>query len=143
MEVPASLFLRKLAEIEPEKLRQIKGLGPIMVENLQKFTQSTAYQILLEKFQDLESQKQGLAIKLSVIQLHNSKSKKLGIVCITGTFELPRIQISQQLEQKGYQVVSSLTKEVTVLVAGDKAGSKLSKAEQMGLKIIKNWQDLL
>ena len=62
--------------------------------------------------------------------------------CITGTFNIgSRSWISNKLEEKGGIPVGSVTKKTDVLFAGEKAGSKLNKAQELGI-IIYNEKDL-
>lgn len=55
--------------------------------------------------------------------------------CITGSFSQPRDELKKRLEAKGAKFVSSVSKNLDVLFAGDKAGSKLTKAQQLGIRI--------
>ena len=55
--------------------------------------------------------------------------------CITGSFSQPRDALKSQLEARGARFVSSVSKNLDVLFAGDKAGSKLTKAQQLGIRI--------
>lgn len=55
--------------------------------------------------------------------------------CITGTFSQPRDELKAILESKGAKFISSVSKNLDVLFVGDKAGSKLAKAQQLGIKI--------
>ena len=142
-QIPASLFLRNLAKIDPLKLIVIKGVGEVMVENLQNFCQSQNYQNLIAKFEKLESQDKGLKIILSTKKpSENTPQKPRKIVCITGTFDISRSEIVQILESKNYKVSSTLTKETEILLVGDKPGSKVAKAQKMGITILENWQTL-
>ena len=55
---------------------------------------------------------------------------------ITGSFEgYTRDEIKSLLQSYGGKVVGSVSKKVDVLLAGEKAGSKLSKAQELGLKV--------
>ena len=56
--------------------------------------------------------------------------------CITGTFEYPRSSMIKELEGHGGISVPSVTKKTDVLFAGDKAGSKLKKAQELGITIV-------
>lgn len=55
--------------------------------------------------------------------------------CITGSFSQPRNGLKKALEAKGAKFVSSISKNLDILFAGDKAGSKLTKAQQLGVRI--------
>lgn len=56
--------------------------------------------------------------------------------CITGTFEYPRKDIQKEIESCGGIFVSGVTKKTDVLFVGDNAGSKLKKAEELGILVI-------
>lgn len=56
--------------------------------------------------------------------------------CITGTFEYPRKDIQKEIESCGGIFVNSVTKKTDVLFVGDNAGSKLKKAEELGILVI-------
>ena len=55
--------------------------------------------------------------------------------CITGSFSQSRDELKKRLEAKGAKFVSSVSKNLNVLFAGDKAGSKLTKAQQLGIRV--------
>lgn len=59
------------------------------------------------------------------------------LVVLTGTLdEMPRSKAIKLIEERGGKVGSSVTKQTTLLVAGRDAGSKLAKAEKLGIKTI-------
>lgn len=68
------------------------------------------------------------------------KDKK---ICITGSFLIPRPDIILLLERQGAIVSSSVSKNTDILVAGENAGSKLTKAKELGIQIVKDYQTLL
>ena len=55
--------------------------------------------------------------------------------CITGSLTRPRKEISLAIKNAGGKVVGSVSGSLDVLVAGEKAGSKLTKAESLGIQI--------
>lgn len=55
--------------------------------------------------------------------------------CITGSLTRPRKEISLAIKNAGGKVVGSVSGSLDVLVAGEKAGSKLAKAESLGIQI--------
>jgi DNA ligase (NAD+) len=59
-------------------------------------------------------------------------------VCITGTFEnFTRDELKQKIESEGGIVVSQISSNTDILLVGAKAGSKLQKAQSLGIKIIR------
>lgn len=65
-------------------------------------------------------------------------------VVLTGTLQqLTRDEAKQKLEQAGAKVTGSVSKNTDLLIAGEKAGSKLEKAQQLGIEIIEDEQELL
>jgi DNA ligase (NAD+) len=71
---------------------------------------------------------------LSQSSLHRLKELTF---CVTGTFgDYKREQISQMIEDNGGVPVSSVSKKTNYLIAGEKAGSKLEKANQLNVKVI-------
>ena len=56
---------------------------------------------------------------------------------ITGTFEnMERKQMQEEIEHLGGKVASSVSKKTNYLIAGEQAGSKLSKAQELTVKIL-------
>lgn len=55
---------------------------------------------------------------------------------ITGTLSRPRDEIKEELESLGANVTGSVTKKTDYVIAGEKAGSKLTKAKEFGIKIL-------
>ena len=60
--------------------------------------------------------------------------------CITGTLSRPRKEIALSIKSEGGKVQSSISGNLDYLLAGDSAGSKLQKAERLGVKIISETQ---
>ena len=60
--------------------------------------------------------------------------------CITGSFSQSRDILKEKLEAKGAKFVSGVSKNIDVLFCGEKAGSKLTKAQNCGVKIIYEYE---
>ena len=56
--------------------------------------------------------------------------------CITGSFSQSRDVLRERLEAKGAKFISGVSKNLDVLFCGEKAGSKLTKAQSLGIKIV-------
>lgn len=55
--------------------------------------------------------------------------------CLTGTLQRPRKEVQLTIKAAGGKVVGSVSSQLSVLVAGEKAGSKRTKAESLGVQI--------
>ena len=77
-------------------------------------------------------------------EMRFSKRESKGVVdnplsglrfCITGSFSQSRDALKERLEGKGAKFVSGVSKNLDVLFCGEKAGSKLAKAQSLGVKV--------
>jgi DNA ligase (NAD+) len=57
-------------------------------------------------------------------------------VVLTGTLTMPREQAKEEIERRGGKVSGSVSKKTDFLVAGEDAGSKLTKAQELGVKVL-------
>ena len=65
------------------------------------------------------------------------KSKVIGVIFVTGTLPtLGRSEAKALIESHGGKAAGSVSKKTSLVVAGEAAGSKLTKAQELGLKII-------
>ena len=80
-------------------------------------------------------------IKIAEIKQSQAGSSKLqGLsFVITGSHALPRDEIKSILESHGAKISSAVSKKTSYLLAGEDAGSKLDKAQELGIKII-SWE---
>ena len=114
----------------------IKGFGESIENNINKWYQNNfrTFHYLLSIMNIVEEEQREVVDTTSIIY---GKT-----FCITGTFNIgSRSWISNKLEERGGIPVGSVTKKTDVLFAGEKAGSKLSKAQELGI-IIYNEKDL-
>ena len=98
------------------------------------------YDYMKENFEMIED----LATEMHFIIAEKSTDNSLeGLkFCITGSFSQSRDGLKKQLEAKGAKFVSSVSKNLDILFAGEKAGGKLTKAQQLGIRVA-NEQELL
>ena len=94
---------------------------------------NSIYDYMRENFEMVED----LAAEMNFIIEEKSTDNSLeGLkFCITGSFSQSRDGLKKALEAKGAKFVSSVSKNIDILFAGDKAGSKLTKAQQLGIKV--------
>jgi len=115
---------RNLRDIETT---YIKGIGPSTIESI------------LSWLDDNESWVENLPLQLEqnvqVEEILVTRKK----VCITGKLDMTRNQLASILEEKGFQVTSTVTKDCYALVAGDTISSKYKKAMTIGVNVIDYW----
>ena len=94
---------------------------------------NSIYDYMRENFEMVED----LAAEMNFIIEEKSTDNSLeGLkFCITGSFSQSRDGLKKQLESKGAKFVSSVSKNIDILFAGEKAGSKLTKAQQLGVRV--------
>lgn len=104
---------------------ELLDFGDVMAKNLNGF-----FEVNITNVYNLSKE---MNFVLPEVQTDNSLN---GLkFCITGSFSQPRDNLKNQLESRGAKFVSSVSKNLDVLFAGDKAGSKLTKAQQLGVKV--------
>ena len=84
----------------------------------------------------IELSKEFNSKKIKKIEVEDNPLKGIKF-CITGSFSQNRDELKKALEAKGAKFVSGVSKNIDVLYCGEKAGSKLTKAQNLGIKIVK------
>ena len=126
--------LEKLMAADEAELCEIDGIGPITAQWIHIFFNDQKNKAVIEALEQA-----GMVIETTqppniVQKLQNE------VYVISGTLSTPRAEIKQLLEQHGAKVSNSITKKTTALIVGDKPGSKLKKAEDLGVEIIDETQ---
>jgi DNA ligase (NAD+) len=132
--------VEKLANTSAEELLEIDGIGTIMAESISEFFLDPGNQSMLEKLVELGVETADEQIDLSELAF-NGKS-----FVLTGTLNsFSREQATARIEALGGKVTSSVSKKTAFVVAGPGAGSKLAKAENLGVEVLseKEFLDLL
>ena len=136
--------LDELAQKSIDELSEIQGLGPIIAESIVKWFASAEHQKLIEKLRSA-----GLNFLSS--RYHYNKIAEDGdfknkYFAFTGTLSLmSRDEAKICVEQRGGKIASSLSKKTDYLVVGDKPGSKLKQARELGIAILyeKDFQSII
>jgi DNA ligase (NAD+) len=126
--------LKALSLASAEELTSLNDIGPEVAKSIQDFFQNP----LNKKFLgDLMGEELGLSP--SPEQLNTAEDAPLigQKFVITGTLtNYTRAEAKALLQAHGAQVMSSVSRETNYVIAGDAAGSKLTKAEELGVKIL-------
>ena len=114
-----------------EELEQIEGFGSIMAESVARY-------FALDSTRDLIAQLRALGLEMKP-----SPQKKTGGVLTGKTFVLTgtlptmkRSEAAKLIEQHGGKTSSSVSKKTSYVVAGEEAGSKLTKAQTLGIPVL-------
>jgi len=131
--------LTDLSAAKFDELRAIENIGPVMAQNIAEFFENKSNQMLISNL--LSS---GLQWKSIVHdQSKESKDFKNKTFVLTGSLQqMTRDDAKQEILKRGGKVSSSISKKTDALIAGEKAGSKLTKAQTLGVKILSE-QDFL
>lgn len=122
-----------LLEASDEQLIAIKDVGGTIVESINCFRHDPKSMELFNNLKNLGLNMDYLK-DTSLIQesIFNGKT-----VCVTGTLELmTRKQIKEYLARLGANVTGSVSKKTDYLICGRDAGSKLEKANQLGITVL-------
>ena len=121
----------ELMEAGKEKIASIEGFGAIMGEACEAFFRESGARHLIGRLASL-----GLNMKGEEIQKGGGKLSGLTFV-ITGTLPgLSRNEASALIEENGGKVASSVSKKTDYLLCGEDAGSKLTKAQSLGVPVL-------
>ena len=122
-----------LAEADQARLEEVEGIGPGTAVSVTTWFADERHRALLEKFRAAGLQ---FAAEKPAVGTGSGKLEGLTFV-ITGTLPtLSRDEAKALIEAHGGKVTGSVSKNTHFLLAGEKAGSKLSKAESLGVAII-------
>ena len=136
-----SLRELRLAALDRFDFTCLEGIGDIMSSNLHEWFRSPDHLLLWGNLQKELHFENGMDAQASgeentMNETTNSKFKGCTIVA-TGKLEnFTRDGINAKIISLGATPGSSVTKKTDYLICGEKAGSKLAKAQQLGIKIL-------
>ena len=120
----------KLMTADVQTLEEIRDIGPVVGKSICDFFQASENRKLVERLQAA-----GVNFEQTV-QAASDEFAGLTFV-LTGTMEsLSRDEAGEQIRARGGSVSSSVSKNTSYVVAGEKAGSKLTRAQELGVKVL-------
>ena len=123
--------IESLAQANPEEVASIESLGSVIAQSLQSYFETEGAKILLSELKELGV---NLDYKGQVVAADAALSGLT--VVLTGKLErLTRSEAKSKLENLGAKVTGSVSKKTDLVVAGTDAGSKLQKAQELGIEI--------
>ena len=120
----------KLSKANEDEIKEVNDIGDISAKQVYDFFQDEDNKIMLEKF------KQAGVNTEQEVTANGGKFSGLTFV-LTGTLTtMSRNEASELIQSLGGKASSSVSKKTSYVVAGENAGSKLTKAETLGVKIL-------
>ena len=123
--------IENLAQADPEEVASIESLGSVIAKSLQTYFATEGSEILLKELKEagvnLDYKGQTVVADAALSGL---------TVVLTGKLErLKRSEAKNKLESLGAKVTGSVSKKTDLVVAGADAGSKLQKAQELGIEV--------
>ena len=124
----------RLLKVTEEELIAIHDIGDKLAQSVVTYLDNEDIKALIEKLKDKNVNMTYKGVKSSEIEGHPEFQNKT--IVLTGKLQqMTRKEATTWLEMQGAKVTSSVTKSTDLVIAGEDAGSKLSKAEQFGTEI--------
>ena len=123
--------IENLAQADPDEVASIESLGGVIAKSLQTYFATEGSEILLR---ELKEAGVNLDYKGQIVVADAALSGLT--VVLTGKLErLKRSEAKSKLESLGAKVTGSVSKKTDLVVAGVDAGSKLQKAQELGIEV--------
>ena len=122
-----------LKAADPEEIERTEGVGPIMAQQISESLADERTWNIVERLRAA-----GLRFELAEGERRREGGPLDGkTLVLTGTLpDLSRDEAGQLIKQAGGKVTGSVSKKTDYVVAGDNAGSKLAKAEELGVEVV-------
>ncbi len=126
------LTLDALEQAEKSEISEIEGFGEIMAENFYTALHDKSVQNLLAKLKAA-----GLTLQYQKQEVSKNTFFSGKTFVLTGTLsQMKRNEAKQRIEAAGGKVSGSVSKKTDYVIAGEDAGSKLTKAQDLGISIL-------
>ena len=123
--------LDQLASADPERIASIDSLGMVVAESLKRYFAQEGSKRLLQELKEAGVNMDYLGEKVAADAALSGMT-----VVLTGKLErLTRSEAKAKLESLGAKVTGSVSKKTDLVVAGSDAGSKLTKAQELGIQV--------
>jgi len=125
--------LEKISSAGMDELQKVEDTGPVMAASIHDFFHNQRNQAVIKELRD-----HGLKMKESQVRSQKSEGPFAGkTVVVTGTLsKLSRQEAKERLRKAGATVTDSVSKKTDYLIVGEDAGSKLDKAQKLGVKTL-------
>jgi DNA ligase (NAD+) len=124
------VHLATLMEADEDTLQEVADIGPIVAANIAAFFRQKHNRELIEKLQQSGITWEEKAIAKDQLPFSGKT------FVLTGALHTPREEVKSKLQSLGAKVSGSVSAKTDFVVVGENAGSKLVKAEALGVKIL-------
>ena len=123
----------RLLDADPEEIEQVEGIGPVLAAQLTDELSDDGVRELIQRLRE-----RGLRFELDESERRRDGGPLEGkTFVLTGTLpDLTRDEASDLVKNAGGKVTGSVSRKTDYVVAGDSPGSKLAKAEELGVEVI-------
>lgn len=125
--------LDRIASASVDQLVAVEGIGPVLAESIRQFFARERNRELVDKLR-----RAGVNFEGPVASTPAREQTLAGLtVVLTGGLErFTREEAQAEIEVRGGKVTSSVSKKTSYVVAGENPGTKLTKAEQVGVPVL-------
>lgn len=123
--------MENLAKADFEELKQIEDIGDIMANSIVEFFSQEQTKDLIERLKNA-----GVNMKFLEEESNDNRFEGKTFVLTGSLSKFTRKEAEEIIEKYGGKTSSSVSKKTTYLLAGEEAGSKLTKAQSLGITII-------
>jgi len=122
--------MQALQEATEEELTQVPDVGPVVASHVAAFFQQEKNIRVIQALHDA-------GIDWQPLEKSDGEQPLAGETWVlTGALSMPRIQAKSLLESLGAKVSGSVSAKTSTVLAGEAAGSKLAKAQKLGVRVI-------
>lgn len=125
--------LEKISKASVDELQNVPDIGGVTAKNIFNFFNDTENLKMLDELKN-----EGLTTEAETLaqDLENNSVRGKSFVLTGGLKNYKRAEATKLIEERGGVVKGSVSKVTDYVIAGEDAGSKLTKAQQLGIKIL-------
>ncbi len=122
--------LEQIAQASEEELTDVPDVGPVVAGHVHIFFQEAHNREVIASLEQA-------GLRWKALEVQQGEQPLAGQTWVlTGALSMPRAKVKNMLEALGAKVSGSVSAKTSVVLAGEAAGSKLKKAEKLGIKVV-------
>ena len=122
-----------LRSADVDALQQVEDVGPIMAENIHAFFNDPAQASIVDELLNAGVHWPAVSHAPSSATAQRLEGQTY---VLTGTLSMPRDEAKAKLQALGAKVTGSVSKKTSAVIAGESPGSKVDKAEKLGVEVL-------